>query len=300
MQSVGAYPVSGLPRASRLPAQSRTEAARGKGLRARSSGRRLALARLLRGAVVVALAACCALTVKFGLPVAHAARSFDALAVRAGLGVDQIAVVGFRNTLSEDILSALNADASISILTYDTMAAKARLETLPWIESAEVSRSLPDGLDVSIRERRPFAVWQHKQLMFLIDAEGRTLEPTSRGEHRNLPLVVGDGAEMAAGELLKILSGHPAILGRLEAAIFVGGRRWDLQLKDAPRLLLPEQDARHALDWADRMQQDERLFDRRVAVIDLRVTGRVAFQIAPDAVVRKPESRRPVLLNRGA
>ena len=146
----------------------------------------------------------------------------------AGLGINQINVAGFRNTLSDDIFAALHTASGGSLLSYDAVAAKARLEALPWVASAEITRTLPDGLDVSIRERRAFAVWQHRQLMFLIDADGRTLEPTSRAEHRKLPLIVGDGAEAAAHDLLDILQAHPAILGRLEAAVFVGQRRWDL------------------------------------------------------------------------
>ena len=260
------------------------------------------VATLLRGLVIVTLTACCALTLKFGFPAAALARSLDAAAVSAGLGINQINVAGFRNTLSDDIFAALHTASGGSLLSYDTVAAKARLEALPWVASAEITRTLPDGLDVSIRERRAFAVWQHRQLMFLIDADGRTLEPTSRAEHRKLPLIVGDGAEAAAHDLLDILQAHPAILGRLEAAVFVGQRRWDLQLKDSLRLQLPEQAVPAALDWADRMQQDERLFDRRLAVIDLRVSGRVAFQMAPDPAkpAAKPGARAASPANRGA
>ena len=257
---------------------------------------------LLRGLIIVTLTACCALTLKFGFPVAALARSLDAAAVSAGLGINQINVAGFRNTLSDDIFAALKTSDAGSLLSYDISAAKLRLQALPWVETAEITRALPDSLDVAIHERRAFAVWQHRQLMFLIDADGRTLEPASRAEHRTLPLVVGDGAEAAARDLLDILQAHPAILGRLEAAVFVGQRRWDLQLKDAPRLQLPEQAVSAALDWADRMQQDERLFDRRLAVVDLRVSGRVAFQIAPDPAkpAAKPGARAVNPANRGA
>ncbi len=260
------------------------------------------VATLLRGLIIVTLTACCALTLKFGFPAAALARSLDAAAVSAGLGINQINVAGFRNTLSDDIFAALKTSDAGSLLSYDVTAAKLRLQALPWVESAEITRALPDGLDVAIHERRAFAVWQHRQLMFLIDADGRTLEPTSRAEHRKLPLIVGDGAEAAAHDLIDILQAHPAIFGRLEAAIYVGQRRWDLQLKDAPRLQLPEQAVSAALDWADRMQQDERLFDRRLAVVDLRVSGRVAFQIAPDPAkpAAKPGARAVSPANRGA
>ena len=245
----------------------------------------------LRGALIAGLAAGCAISLKFGLPVAAAARSADALAVKVGLGINQIAVTGSRNTLSDDIFAALKLEHDGSLLAYDTAAARSRLEALAWVESAQVSRTLPDGLDVAIRERQPFAVWQHRQLMFLIDAQGRTLEPASRTDHPELPFVVGEEADAGAHALFDMLKSHPALRDRLDAAIRVGGRRWDLQLRNAPTLMLPEDKPEEALAWVEKMDKDERLLDRRVDQIDLRVPGRAAFHLTP---------ARPGALNRGA
>ena len=260
-----------------------------KSLPGRTAAQRIPL--VLRGALIAGLAAGCAISLKYGLPVAAAARSADALAVKVGLGVNQIAVTGSRNTLSDDIFTALKLEHDGSLLAFDTAAARSRLEALAWVESAQVSRTLPDGLDVAIRERQPFAVWQRRQLMFLIDAEGRTLEPASRADHPELPFVVGEEADAAARDLFDMLKAHPAVRNRLEAAIRVGGRRWDLQLKNAPTLMLPEDKPDEALAWVERAEKDERLLDRRVDLIDLRVPGRVAFHMTP---------ARPGAQNRGA
>ena len=245
----------------------------------------------LRASLVIGLAASSAGLLRYGFHPADILRGADQLTVSAGLGVNQIAVTGFRNTLPDDIFAALKIEQAGSLLAYDTIAAQKRLENLDWVQSAQVTRALPDGLTVAIRERAPFAVWQHRQLMFLIDADGRTLEPTSRAEHKNLPLVVGDGADGSARDLMAELRRHPTILARMDAAIRVGDRRWDLQLTDAPRLLLPEEGAPAALAWVEKMQDQERLFDRRVSVIDLRVADRLAFRVTPETA--KSPSRVP-------
>lgn len=261
---------------------------------------------VLRGIAIACLAASCALVFKFGIPLAEAARAADALAIKAGLGINQIAISGSRNTLSDDIFAALRLEQAGSLLTYDPASARNRLEALPWVETAEVTRTLPDGLDVNIRERRPFAVWQHLQLMFLIDAEGRTLEPTARVDHKDLPLVVGEDADSGAVQLLAVLAKHPGIRDRLLAAVRVGGRRWDLQLKDAPTLMLPEDGMADTLVWVERMDREERLLERRLAAIDLRVSGRVAFRLAPELPVAggklgaRPSGQAPDAKNRGA
>lgn len=246
---------------------------------------------------MVGLAASSAGLLRYGFHPTDIVRTTDQLTVGAGLGINQIAVTGFKNTLTDDIFGALKIDQSGSILAYDVAAARQRLERLDWVQSAQVTRALPDGLTVSIRERTPFAVWQHHQLMFLIDADGRTLEPASRAEHKDLPLVVGDGADASARNLMAELQRHPAILARMEAAIRVGDRRWDLQLRDAPRLKLPEEGLPGALALVDKLQTEERLFDRRIAAVDLRVPDRVAFQVIPDTP--KAQSRVPLTRSGG-
>ena len=231
----------------------------------------------------MALAGTSAGVLRYGLHPADLWHASEDLTVSAGLGINQVSVTGFKNALSDDIFQALGIEKSGSILAYDTTAARRRLEQLSWVQVAQVTRALPDGLTVTIRERVPFAVWQYHQLMFLIDADGRTLEPTSRSEHMDLPLLVGDGADESGRQFMTELQRHPVILARLQAAVRVAGRRWDLELNDAPRLLLPEEGMAAALTYVEAMQRDERLFDRRVAAVDLRVPDRLAFRPATEA-----------------
>jgi cell division protein FtsQ len=251
----------------------------------------------LRGLATVIVAGVGALGLRHGIAAADIGRGLDDLAVHAGLGVNQISVVGFRNVLSDDIFAAIGVDKASSLLSYDTAAARARLEALAWVERAEISRVLPDGLVVAIRERAPFAVWQHHQLAFLIDADGRTLEPTAPAEHKDLPLVVGDGADAAARGLVQLLRAYPVVLSRLQAAVRVGGRRWDLKLADGITAMLPEVAPETALAWIEKQHAEERLLDRRLATIDLRAPERVAFALAPP--VKQPVARLSLLVDGG-
>jgi cell division protein FtsQ len=231
----------------------------------------------LRAVTVITFAAISAGVLRYDLHPADVLKAGNALSVSAGLGINQVVISGFKNTLGDDITQALQLEQSGSILAYDTAAARRRLENLAWVESADVSRSLPDGLTVKIRERKPYAVWQHRQMMFLIDAEGRTLEPASRADHKDLPLVVGEGASDSARDLMAELARHPDIKARLEVAVRVADRRWDLTLTDAPTLMLPADGMASALTAVDALQHEARILERRVNAIDLRVAGRVVF-----------------------
>ncbi len=46
-----------------------------------------------------------------------------------------------------------------SLLTFDSAAARARIEALPWIETASISRVFPGSLDIRVTERKPVALW---------------------------------------------------------------------------------------------------------------------------------------------
>ena len=286
MQSIAARPQGRADIQSRRPAALRRPAARAVATPFVWS------TWVFRASLVTSLAAASAGLLRYGFHPMDLLQSVDQLTVRSGLGINQIAVTGFKNTLSEDIFGALQVEKSGSILAYDTAAARKRLEGLDWVQSADVTRALPDGLTVTIRERVPYAVWQHKHLMFLIDADGRTLEPTSRAAHADLPLVVGDGADSTARELMAELQRHPLILARMDAAVRVGDRRWDLELHDAPRLLLPEDGLRAALAQVEKLQADLRIFDRRVSTIDLRVSDRVSFRVLPEPSNTAPRGPR--------
>jgi len=62
-----------------------------------------------------------------------------------------------------------------------------RLQAISAIQSARVSATLPNRLEVRIVERAPVAVWRTGDASFLVDAEGRILRSTDR--EVNLPMI---------------------------------------------------------------------------------------------------------------
>ena len=80
---------------------------------------------------------------------------------------------------TRDVFDALDLANVRSIASFDAAAVQARLERLPWIATAELTRVYPDRLDVRIAERKPFAVWARGDRSYLIDATGRVLSAVS-------------------------------------------------------------------------------------------------------------------------
>src|SRR5690606_863975 len=97
----------------------------------------------------------------------------------------------------------------------------------------------------------------------------------------DLPLTVGPDAPQHTGGFLALLSDVPAVADRVDAMVRVGGRRWDLKLDNGIDIRLPEDGVAAALERLAALQQDERLLDRDIAAIDMRLADRLVIRPRP-------------------
>jgi cell division protein FtsQ len=205
------------------------------------------------------------------------------ITAQSGFRVRNVLVEGRVETKSGDILAALKAERGAPLLDIDVAAAKARLEGLPWIKSAEVERQLPDTLRVKVEERKPFALWQLGQRLSVIDREGVVIVKDNVGRFADRPLVVGEGAERRAAEILDLVASEPAISKAVDAAVLVSGRRWNLRLKGGIEVRLPEEGMDAAWHRLARMERETRLLNKAITAIDLRQPDRVIVGLTPEA-----------------
>jgi cell division protein FtsQ len=82
--------------------------------------------------------------------------------------------------------------------------------------------------------------------------------------------------------VLALLAAYPALKRRLAAIIRVSERRWDLKFANGVIVRLPEQGTARALATLNRLQGRERLLDRAVSVVDLRLPDRLVVRTAPE------------------
>ena len=209
---------------------------------------------------------------------------FGALAALGGLRVQRVVVQGRLNTPQAQLDRAIGAPPGTPLLAVSIAEARARLESIAWVQSATVERRLPDTILVSLVERRPFAVWQNQGRFSLIDREGQTVPDQDIAAFGQLPLVVGAGAPAAAAALLDALAAYPPLLTHVVAAVRVGGRRWNLHLTSGGDVLLPEGQEAAALKRLAELQQAHALLDRPLQVVDMRL---------PDRLVLRPQPGEP-------
>jgi cell division protein FtsQ len=213
----------------------------------------------------------------------EAEKGVAAFAVGAGFGVKEITVEGQRHVSDAELTAALGAGPGTMMLAFDTDAAKARLEQVPWVKHAQVMRLLPSTLQVIIEEHEPYAVWQSKGQTYVIDAEGAVIAPAVREAYAGLPLVVGDGAGKNAADLFATLQPFDGLRKTLVAALRVGDRRWTLKLNSGVDIMLPDDGVADALKTLIGLDRDRGLLARDIAAVDLRLADRVSVRLREDA-----------------
>ena len=207
----------------------------------------------------------------------------------AGFRIERITLRGREMAARDEILDALGVAVGEPIFAVDMTAARRRVEALGWVQSAAVARLWPDTLHISVIERSPAAVWQKDGALRLIDREGVVIAAVDASDYVELPLLVGAGADAAAGELFAMRAARPALFSRVAAAIRVAGRRWDLRLDSGARIMLPEEGAGGALAALVDMHESYGVLDRNLVYIDLRNADQIVFKPAdaPSFIARK-------------
>jgi cell division protein FtsQ len=205
----------------------------------------------------------------------------EELATSAGLGLDQVEIAGARFTSDSDILDAVDLPNVRSYLTFDAAQIRARIERLPWVETATIEPMLPNRLGIRVTERRPFAVWDRGPRDILIDATGRQLATVAKGQAPDLPRIAGEQAPEDARRLLDLVAGFPEIQKRMTSAERISGRRWRLILADGPRIELPADADAAALAILVEPHSEGRLLDLDAAVIDMSALRRITVRPSP-------------------
>ncbi|WP_083567715.1 cell division protein FtsQ/DivIB [Hyphomicrobium sp. CS1GBMeth3] len=207
----------------------------------------------------------------------------ERIARTLGFSIDQVTLVGHRFSYDRDVFDALDLGNVRTFGALDTAAVKARIERLPWIDTAEITRVYPGGLDIRVTERKPYALWSRTGSFYLIDKTGRVLGAVNRDALPDLPRFAGEGAASEAASLLDTIARYPEVASRLTEAERVSERRWRLKLDNATTLELPADDEVGALEELTRDAGLANLVSSGRTTLDFRGPGRVAIRPEPDA-----------------
>nr|WP_310523050.1 FtsQ-type POTRA domain-containing protein [Polymorphobacter sp.] len=259
----------------RKPAKRQTEATVALPMSAPILRRNVVLAGLGLAAAIMVIAASLA-----GIP-QRLWTDFVRQSADAGFEVRHVEISGTKEMGKLPIYDAALAGDTNAMLTADLTAIRARLLALPWVADASVGRRLPDTLSIQIVERRPVALWQHRQRFTAIDITGQPLTTHKLERFAKLPVVVGPGANTRVRELLALTASAPNLSNRVDAAVLVGGRRWDVKFKSGETLALPDTPAaataafKKFASMEASLGEDRKLLGGRFQRFDMRLPGQM-------------------------
>ncbi|MBP0615309.1 cell division protein FtsQ/DivIB [Jiella sp. KSK16Y-1] len=219
----------------------------------------------------------------------HTDDVLDGVGQPLGFSIDKVTVHGNSETSEIDVLQALWQTGSTTLLSLDPTDARQTLEAMPWIDRASVSKIFPDRVDIDLDEHRPYAIWQSDRSFYVVNRLGKTIVPYVPGRFDALPVVVGEGAAKTAAGIIDDMEGFPELRARVKAYIRVGGRRWDLELKNGVLIRLPEDKPLEALAEVVKMDRQNPLLERDIAAVDMRLSDRVVVQLTEGSASRRKE-----------
>ena len=213
-----------------------------------------------------------------------------AVARAFGLSLDQVTLSGISQIRENEVLAAAGLDAKLSLAFIDVNDVRERLERVPLIKSAFVRKLYPNELVIALTEREPHALWQFNGELFIIAADGTVIDLMEDERFAGLPLVVGERANLRNKDYLALLDAAGPLKGRIRAGTLVSGRRWTLKMDNGLDVRLPELGAADALARLVRLERDQKILEKDVLAIDLRMPDRVVVRLTEEAASARAEA----------
>jgi cell division protein FtsQ len=198
--------------------------------------------------------------------------------------VRTMTVEGASPVVDTALRAMLPVDLPASSFDIDLTALRLQVMQLDVIESIDL-RIKPGGiLSAVVKEREPAILWRHARGIEILDKTGhRVASVTSRDVRPELPLIAGDGADLAVPEALALIDAAGPILPRVRGLVRRGERRWDLVLDHGQRIMLPAKGAVIAMEAVIALDRAQDMLGRDIAAVDLRNPSRPVMRLGIDA-----------------
>jgi cell division septal protein FtsQ len=174
-----------------------------------------------------------------------------------------------------------NIDIFCNDKNYDLEILKNSIMEDPWVKDIYLKKIMPDKFKIEIVEYYPFAIFFDGKKHNLVDQFGNIINVNDK-ELRNFKYLLvagGNGFKEEINSFFNLLSVHDDITKNLQKIERIGGRRWNLTLKNGLLIKLPEEDENIFEVW-NILEKILNIYGLVVDLesIDLRIKDRVYLQ----------------------
>ena len=203
-----------------------------------------------------------------------------ALVERPEFMIKVASVDGASDELAHEIREIMPLDFPVSYFDLDIKYLHKVLNDIPAVASAAIKVTVSGVLQIDISERIPAFIWRKDDVISVIDEKGEFIRlATSRLDYPELPLVVGEAANLSIADISSLMEDNQYFLQQVRAFVRVGERRWDLVLDNNLRIMLPQTEFLAAFDRLMLMSQSGSLFSNQLSSIDMRLVERPTVRV---------------------
>ena len=208
-----------------------------------------------------------------------------ALVERPEFMIKVASVDGASDELAHKIREIMPLDFPVSYFDLDVKYLHKVLNDIPAVESAAIKVTVSGVLQIDISERTPAFIWRKDDVISVIDEKGKFIRlATSRLDYPELPLVVGEAANLSIADISSLMEDNQYFLDQVRAFVRVGERRWDLVLDNNLRIMLPQTEFLAAFDRLMLMNHTGSLFSNQLSTIDMRLVERPTVRVGAVSV----------------
>ena len=208
-----------------------------------------------------------------------------ALVERPEFMIKVASVDGASDELAHEIREIMPLDFPVSYFDLDIKYLHKVLNDIPAVASAAIKVTVSGVLQIDISERTPAFIWRKDDVISVIDEKGKFIRlATSRLDYPELPLVVGEAANLSIADISSLMEDNQYFLDQVRAFVRVGERRWDLVLDNNLRIMLPQTEFLAAFDRLMLMNHTGSLFSNQLSTIDMRLVERPTVRVGAVSV----------------
>ena len=209
--------------------------------------------------------------------------------------VKLMAIEGASNEVAEDIREIMGLDFPVSSFDLNLEELRVRVMELDAVADAKLQIRAGGILYFSISQRDPAFVWRRSDGLEVLDRFGMRVGPLEvRSSRPDLPLIAGEGADLAAVEAQRLIAVAGPVRDRIRGLVRIGKRRWDIVLDGGQTIMLPPSGAVAALERVMARVQIQGLLDRDIQTIDMRNPDRPTIRMTSEVMEEIQKTRATI------